>query len=318
MKTILICGATGFIGRNAVNYFNNLGQYHIKGTYHIRPPFSNPSIEWIKADLTNPLDVQAALENVDILVQAAATTSGVKDIVNAPYMHVTDNVLMNSIIFRAAHDLGIKHVIFFSCTIMLSSSEIALTEDDLDLNASVHPNYFGAAWTKIYLEKMCEFYSRIGRQKFTVLRHSNIYGPFDKFELEKSHVFGASITKVMTASDGKIIIWGDGTESRDLLYVKDLIECVDKAISYQSEKFAIFNCGYGSAITVVNLIKKILNIANKKLEIQFDLGKPTIKTSLFLDCNKVKEAIGWKRNTLLDDGIKMTIDWWSENIGNKY
>jgi hypothetical protein len=165
---------------------------------------------------------------------------------------------------------------------------------------------------------MCEFYSRIGRQKFTVLRHSNIYGPFDKFELEKSHVFGASITKVMTASDGKIIIWGDGTESRDLLYVKDLIECVDKAISYQSEKFAIFNCGYGSAITVVNLIKKILNIANKKLEIQFDLGKPTIKTSLFLDCNKVKEAIGWKRNTLLDDGIKMTIDWWSENIGNKY
>ena len=55
------------------------------------------------------------------------------------------------------------------------------------------PQYFGAGWTKVYIEKMCEFYSRIGDTKYTVMRHSNVFGPHDKFDLEKSHVFGATI-----------------------------------------------------------------------------------------------------------------------------
>ena len=70
---------------------------------------------------------------------------------------------------------------------------------------------------------MCEFYSRLGRNKYTLIRHSNIYGPNDKFDLKKSHVFGASLNKVVNCKNNFVNIWGDGKESRDLLYISDLI-----------------------------------------------------------------------------------------------
>ena len=170
--------------------------------------------------LTNREDVDELLKpGYDILVQAAATTSGAKEIVNKPYYHVTDNAVMNSLIFRSAFEHNIGHVIFFSCTVMHQSSDKPLKEDDFDANKGMHPRYFGVGWTKVYIEKMCEFYSRISSTKYTVVRHSNIFGPYDKFDLERSHVFGATMTKVMTAKDGgKIVVWGTGEEERDLLY----------------------------------------------------------------------------------------------------
>ena len=80
--------------------------------------------------------------------------------------------------------------------------------------------------TKVYVEKMCEFFSRLGKTKHTVLRHSNMYGPHDKYDLEKSHVFGATVTKVMNSTDGKVNVWGTGEEKRDLLYVGDLVDFI--------------------------------------------------------------------------------------------
>ena len=70
-------------------------------------------------------------------------------------------------------------------------------EDDFEYDA-IPPQYFGVAWMKLYVEKQCEFYSRLGRTKYTVVRHSNIYGPYDKYDLEKSHVFGATLTRKAT------------------------------------------------------------------------------------------------------------------------
>jgi nucleoside-diphosphate-sugar epimerase len=116
----------------------------------------------------------------DVVIQAAATTSGSKDIVNNPSLHVTDNAVMNSYIFREAVSAKVKHVVFFSCTVMYPSSDVAIPEDTAP---DPHPRYFGVAHTKMYIEKMAEFYSRIGETKFTVIRHSNIYGPHDKFDL---------------------------------------------------------------------------------------------------------------------------------------
>ena len=78
---------------------------------------------------------------------------------------------------------------------------------------------------KVFVEKMSEFYSRISKTKYTLIRHSNVYGPHDKYDLEKSHVFGATITKVMKAKK-EIIIWGTGNESRDLIHIDDLINFV--------------------------------------------------------------------------------------------
>jgi nucleoside-diphosphate-sugar epimerase len=255
------------------------------------------------------------VEGMDIIIQAAATTSGVKDIVEKHQYHITDNAIMNSLIFRAAHEYQVSHVLFLSCTLMYQPSDFPIKETDFDANQEILPTYFGGGWTKVYFEKMAEFYSKISKTKYTVIRHSNVYGPYDKFDLERSHVFGATMAKVMTAQDGgKIMVWGNGEEERDLIYVSDLIDFVEVAIVRQESKFELFNVGSGVSISVNNLVKKIIAASGKELKIEYDSSKPTIKTKLCLDISKVKKALSWFPKVSLDEGIKKTMEWYRANL----
>ena len=312
-KKIVICGATGFIGRNIAENFTASGRYEVVGIYHKRPSYHCPGLSWIRADLTNPEELEKALKGADIVVQAAATTSGSKDVVNRPYIHVADNAVMNSLLFRSAFDNKTPHIIFFSCTVMLQSSEKGLTEEDFDANVPIYPRYFGIAWTKLYLEKMAQFYSDIGSTRFTVIRHSNVYGPYDKYDLERSHVFGATVTKVMSSQNSEIVVWGSGEEARDLLYVGDLVDFVGHAIENQTHAFGLYNCGYVKAIAIKDLVQKIIDKSGRKLAIKYDLNQPTMKTSLFLDCKKALSELGWSPKTTLDEGIVRTLEWWKAN-----
>ncbi len=311
-KKVLICGATGFIGRNIAERLVQRPDLEVYGTYFELVPWKDERIRMVRADLREKVDVERVVEGMDIIIQAAATTSGAKDIVTRPYIHVTDNALMNSLIFRAAHDFNVKHVVFFSCSVMYQSQEKPVREEDFDANKELYKNYFGVGWTKVYIEKMCEFYSRIGDTKYTVIRHSNIYGPWDKFDLEKSHVFGATMTKVMTAKD-KITVWGTGEEERDLLYVSDLVDFVELSLD-QKEIFELVNVGLGKSVSVKDLVKKIINASGKNIEIEHDTSKPTIKTSLCLDYAKAKNIFGWEPKTTLEEGIEKTMKWYKENI----
>lgn len=304
MRT-LVCGASGFIGKNIYNSFKDKFDYDIYGTcFRSR----NCDKNLIRTDLTNKNSVDKIVQNKDIIIQAAAATAGAKVIINKPYSLVTDNVVMNSLIFRAAFENNVSHVIFFSCSTVYQGSENLVKETDLDLNAGFFPAYFGIGWTKVYIEKLCEFYSKISDTKYTIIRHSNIYGPHDKFDLERSHVCGATITKVMTAKD-KISVWGDGKEKRDLLYISDLVDFVDYVIKNQEDKFEIYNVGYGSAITIKDLVKKIIVHSKKKVKVEYDNSKPTIKTNICLDTTKANN-FGWHRKVDLDQGIKKTLDWY--------
>jgi GDP-L-fucose synthase len=315
-KRVLICGATGFIGRNLTEQLSLNKEYEVHAVRFHRPAFDCPGVIWHHADLRKPEDIERVIKGMDIIIQAAATTSGSKDIVTRPYIHVTDNAVMNSYLFRAAFEHKIKHVVFFSCTVMYQSSAKALTETDFDANVALHPRYFGVGNTKLYTEKMCEFYASISETKFTAIRHSNIYGSHDKFDLERSHVFGATITKVMNASD-KISVWGTGEEERDLLHVDDLVNFVNLSIEKQQEKYRLYNCGYGQAITIKDLVNKVVTHSGKDLKIEHDLSQPTIKTSLFLDCALAKSELGWEPKVDLDTGIKRTLDWWKANVPKK-
>ena len=117
-KKLLICGATGFIGRNLAEYFSEIGEYEVFGTYFKSEPYNNEKIKMLYADLRNNEAVRKTINGKDIVIQAAATTSGSKDIVTRPYIHVTDNAVMNSLILREVFDQGIKHFIFSSCPII--------------------------------------------------------------------------------------------------------------------------------------------------------------------------------------------------------
>lgn len=312
-QKILICGATGFVGRNLTEYFAKNPAYDVHAVRFNRPEYACKGVTWHKADLRDPAESAKLLEGVDILVQAAATTSGSKDIVTRPHIHVTDNAVMNSYLFREAFERKVKHVVFFSCTVMYQSSDTALKESDFNGALPLHPRYFGVGNTKLYIEKMCEFFGGLGSTKFTAIRHSNIYGAHDKFDLERSHVFGATVTKVMTAKD-KVVVWGTGEEERDLLHADDLNRFVELAITKQEQKYRLYNCGLGKAISIKNLVNTIVKASGKTLTIEHDLAQPTIKTSLFLDCALAKQELGWEPEVGLEDGIKRTLDWWKENI----
>lgn len=314
MKKVLICGATGFIGRNVAESLAAQEEFEIYGTYLNSSPWEHPNVQMVCADLSHFADVQQVVKGMDIIIQAAATTSGAKDIVNQPYHHVTNNAVMNSLLLRAAYDCAVSHFVFFSCSVMYQSGETPVKESDFDANQPLHPSYFGAGWTKVYIERMCEFYARLGRTKHTVIRHSNIYGPHDKFDLEKSHVFGATMTKVMTAQDEKITIWGTGEEKRDLLYISDLVRFIELALLQQQEDYQLYNVGYGKAISINELVKTIIQSAGKSLMVEHDLSQPTIKTSLCLDCTKATQQLGWTPQISFEQGVQKTMAWYQKNL----
>ncbi len=162
---------------------------------------------------------------------------------------------------------------------------------------------------------MCEFYARHCGTRFTVIRHSNIYGPHDKFDLNRSHVFGATVTKVMTADDCRVTVWGTGQERRDLLYVSDLVDFVRVALDRQTEPFGLYNVGAGQAISVRSMVEAVVCASGKALRIEHDLGKPTIPASISLDCTRARQDLGWEPKVALADGISRTLDWYRATYG---
>ncbi len=331
---ILVLGSTGFLGRNLANYFNKDGnELHLVRL--TRPEYEMEGATWHQVDLRIAPVVEALFDHVqpDVVLQMAAGTSGVKDTIEDPAMHTRNNAVINSEIFRAAYKAKVKHVIFPSCSVMYPSSATPLKETDFDANAPLNPKYIGFASTKIYCEKLCEFYAGIGETRFTAMRNTNFYGPFDKFDLERSHVFGATVTKVMSAGKeiipqpemstyevsqrlldaNTIKVWGTGEESRDFVHIYDFCRFVELAIEKQTTKYELYNCGSGIAVSVNDLVKAIINHSGKQIVIEHDLTKPTIPTSLCLDTSKAKAELGWEPKVSLYEGITTTLDWWKAN-----
>ena len=144
-KKVLVCGATGFIGRNCVEKFAKRKDLDVVGVYHHRPPFTLDGLTWRQADLTKAKEVTHVLEDIDVIVQAAATTSGAKDIVERPHIHVTDNVVMNSYLMREAYNKNINQFVFFSCTIMYPSRDKPHNEYSFKYSDPIKQNYFAVA-----------------------------------------------------------------------------------------------------------------------------------------------------------------------------
>lgn len=311
---MLVLGSTGFMGRNITEFFSEKENYKVYGTSFKSLGFPK-NVQVYTVNLTKNEHVNELFKSIkpDIVIQAAAVTSGSKDIVERPYIHVTDNVIMNSLILQACYDYSVRHFVFLSCGVMYQPGEEPRKEFDFNANDEIHKNYFGVGWTKVYVEKMCEFYSRLGKTKHTVIRHSNCYGPYDKYDLEKSHMFGATIRKVMDAKDGdEIEVWGNGEETkRDLIYVEDVVQFIDIVLTKQDKMFDIYNVGLGRAFSVKEVVEEIIKQSGKKLKIRYNSSKPIISTSLTLDCSKAWN-LGFRTRTTFKDGVARTLDWYKK------
>ena len=315
-RHVVVCGATGFLGRNILERLAKNEEFDVWGVRFGRPiPESPiPNVKFIQADLRNDDHARAVVRGADIVIQAAAVTTGVKDTFDKPYFHVTDNVVMNAYLMRAAHEAGVKHFIFLSCSVMYNQTQtVPQKEDDVDLNKPFYSKYFGGAWTKVFHEKMCEFYARLGKMRCTAIRHSNVYGPYDKFDLLRAHLFGATLRKVMDSKDGKVHVWGDGTEKRDLLYVSDVVDFIESVIDRHGQHFEVFNIGSEECISVKDLVSKVIFHSGRDLQVEFDTTQPSLRgTRLSLDSTKALQMFGWRQKVSLDEGIKMTLDWYKK------
>jgi GDP-L-fucose synthase len=313
-QRVLVCGATGFIGRNLVEALSRRADLEVHGVRFPRAANDVPGVTWHQADLRDAAAVNALLGGFDIVIQAAATTSGARDIVATPYIHVTDNAVMNSLLLRACFDAKVRHFVFLSCSVMYQPRDTPWREEEWDASQEMHVNYFGSGWTKLYIEKMCEFFSRLGVTKHTVIRHTNVFGPHDKFDLAKSHVFGATVAKTMTSRTGSISVWGTGEEARDLLYVDDLVRFVELALDRQESAYEMLHASAGHALQIKDVVARIVRASGRELRIEHDLAGPTIRTSFALDSRRAKQLLGWEPKISFDEGVHRTVDWWRKTF----
>lgn len=315
MKILILGGSSGFIGSNLVNYF--AGKHETIATFNANggKKGENSKCTYLPADLTIKDSVNNLFSTVkpDVVINAAARTTGSKDVIERPFLHVTDNAMINSLVFEACHTNKVKHCLFFSCSVMFNPKESAQKESDWNPGQEIYSSYFGVGNMKVFSEKLCEFYSRLNVCKYTVVRLSNVFGPGDKFDFDKCHMMPALIRRVFEATDS-LEIWGSGIACRDLIYIDDVVDLVERVIERQATKYELFNCGVGVARSINN-VAQILKLATgkHKLKLIFDVSKPDIPTTVVLDTSKAKEILGWEAKTTFEDGISKTLSWYGLN-----
>lgn len=318
MKRILICGASGFIGRNLFEHFSKREDVEVFGTYNKKKFTDNDHL--LQADFLSPWNAFDLANDIfgkwDAVVYAAGISAGVKVFTSEPETLFTQSNVMNMRVLEAAFRSNVKHFIFLSCSVMYPMDlGRPAKENDVFIDR-IHPSYRLGALVKLLAEELCYTYSHSqkGGTKFTVIRHSNCYGPHDKFDLERGHFFGATVEKVMSAPDGGTInVWGDGKEERDFLYVSDLCDFVEKAIGTQRTHFALCNVGFGASCSVGSIACLIANQSGKNITIVFDENKPTIKGRLALDRRRAQRYFDWTPHVGISEGIVKTLEWYKNN-----
>lgn len=306
-KKVLVCGATGFLGRNIVETLAQMDEYEVTGTYFHKPPYLHPGINWVRANLTDRATVHELLAGKEIVLHYAAIVTNFNDPTTRD--HATDNLIMSALLIKEAHEQKVSHFVFPSCGYLYNSSETPFREEDVDYN-NLPENYFLMTWTKVHCEKMCEFYSTQGTTKYTVLRQANIYGMHDKTDLNTAHSTASILIKVAHAKSGSIEVWGDGAQKKDLLFVSDLTALLASLLRAKRDAFDFVNAGSGEFVTIKEIAESAVRASGKDLQIKYDVSKPSTSARWKLDCSRAKRKFGWEPRVGLAEGLRKTYDWY--------
>ncbi|MEX2567755.1 MAG: GDP-L-fucose synthase [Cyclobacteriaceae bacterium] len=251
----------------------------------------------------------------EIVIDAAARVGGILANNNYPYQFLMDNmVIQNNLIDGALKHQCEKFVFLGSSCIYPKLAPQPLKEEYL-LTSSLEPSNEWYALAKISGVKACEAIRKQYNRDFISLMPTNLYGPFDNFDLETSHVLPAMIRKFHEAKingNAPVKLWGSGSPKREFLYVDDMAEAVIFAIENTFED-NLYNVGSGEDLSIKELAERIRNITGHKGQIVWDSSKPDGTPRKLMDISKMTHA-GWKSKIGLEEGIKNTYKWFVENI----
>lgn len=305
---ILILGATGFVGRNLAERLYN------EGYTNLRNHGFNRKLEGfgesVQGDLRDEEFVNKIMEGVDVVFHCAASTSNAVDTIYAPLLHVTPNVIINALTLEKAYKNNIKKFIFLSSsTIYPESGERAVLETD-NIYESIYKTYYPVGWMKRYAEVLCKMYSEIlvNPMQTVIVRPANLYGPHDKYDLDKCHVTPASVIKIATRLN-PIPVWGDGTEIRDLLYVEDFCEAL-QIIMEKEENHEIYNVGSNAGYSVNEVIGYLKEIEGLESPIEYVNNKAPMIPKRLIDSFKIFDKLGWSAKTSIKEGLEKTLNWY--------
>ena len=269
-------------------------------------------------DLRNQQEVKAfyTTEKPEVVIDAAAKVGGILANNNYPYPFLMENMQIQNNLIDGALNAGIEKFIFLGSSCIYPKLAPQPLKEEYLLTDSLEPTNEWYALAKITGVKTCQAIRKQFNKDYVSLMPTNLYGFFDNFDLETSHVLPAMLRKFHEAklNNTHVKLWGSGTPMREFLFVDDMAEAVVYALENELPEY-LYNVGSGKDITIKELAKTIQEVTGHQGEIIWNAEKPDGTPRKLMDVSKMK-AMGWEYRTGLKEGVKKTYSWFLDNIEN--
>jgi len=276
-------------------------------------------------DLEDPVATQRFFdqEQPELVLLAAAKVGGIHANNTYPVDFLISNLLIEANICRASHRAKVKRLIFLGSSCIYPRDCPQPIKEEYLLTGPLEATNRPYALAKIAGIEMCWSYNRQYGTKWLAAMPTNLYGPGDNYDLNSSHVVPALIHKMHDAKESgatEVVLWGSGKPKREFLYVDDLANALvflatldDKRYDalVEPSKCPLINVGTGEDITIRKLAETIAGVTGYKGRFVQDTSKPDGTMHKVMDVSKIR-SLGWKANTSLTDGLKVTYKNYSE------
>jgi GDP-L-fucose synthase len=306
------------------------GHKGMVGSALVRNLSGNPEKQLVtrsraELDLTRQSDVESffADQKIDVVYLAAARVGGIKANNDFPADFIRDNLQIQTNVIHSAYRAGVSRLLFLgsSCIYPRLASQ-PIREDSL-MTGPLESTNEAYAVAKIAGIRMCESYRRQHGCDFRSAMPTNLYGPNDNFDLESGHVLPALLRKFHQAAingEQTVTVWGSGRPRREFLHVDEMAaaSCHLMGLSAQnywstvSDHCSHVNVGCGTDISIAELADLIAGITGFEGRIGYDPEMPDGTPRKLLDVNRL-EALGWRAQISLEQGVRQTCDWMVEH-----
>ena len=314
-KKILVAGGTGLIGANLCNKLESLGakviSCSVDGTERAKKVLVNPK-SYRYCDFRDKKASHRVTRNIDILINLMGVRESTQLGITRSASALSTFLVCNTNIIESACINKVKNYLFCGSINQYPPIPVRNEEDVWRGLPSAQDRYVGMA--KRIGEIQAEAYSKqFNWNAVRIIRPSNVYGPYDNFDPKTAHVIPSLIHKALNSTNGFLKVAGDGSAIRDFIYVEDVVEAILLVIKSKETNIP-FNIGSGKGISIKELVKIIIkNFKNKKITIKWDKKKPTGDKKRVLNISRAKKRIKFFPKTNIQEGIKKTIIWYTQN-----